>query len=104
MKKQVNFSISKTEDNKHRFICDDIVIITDHYTIADDTHYITNPDTATALLKCCEKKYSVDNIAGFTSIEEWYIEELLPKRQMLNALLKPGANIEVPLTTRTEPA
>jgi hypothetical protein len=91
MEKQVNLCISKTEDNNYRFVCDDIIIIVDHYSTADDLHYITNPGTAIAYFKCNENKYSVDNTNCLTTIEEWYTEELLPKKEMMSLLLTPIA-------------
>jgi len=83
----INFKTEKTEDNKTRFIGDEITITIDQYSYANGKHEIVNPRAASAHFVCFGKRYVVTNLEGVPTIEDWYVEELLPKFQMLKLLI-----------------
>ena len=86
MTTQVNFNIVNTGD-KVRFMSDEITIMVDSCSYTNGKHIIANPSAAKAYFVCCGKQYNVDNTVGAMTVEDWYLNELVPKRQMLDLLL-----------------
>lgn len=86
MERQTNFSVVVVK-GKIRFTVDNIVIIVDHVSFSNDKHYITHPETAHAEMKCSGKEYLISNTERMVTVEDWYLEELLPKYQMFNLLM-----------------
>jgi hypothetical protein len=87
MEQQLNFRTEKTQDDKIQFIGEEITITIDQFAYNNGKHEITNPRTASAHFICCGKRYVVTNVDGVTTIEDWYLEELVPKFQMLKILI-----------------
>jgi hypothetical protein len=87
MQKQRNFSIVKKDSGDFQFTRGEIAITVDQFTYDDGKHHIASPQKANADFECSGKRYSVDNTNGFSTVEDWYLEELLSKYQMLVLLL-----------------
>jgi len=87
MQEQVNFRTSKTWDNKTQFTLDDITITTGPFSYNDGKHQIADPGTANAYLVCGGQRYAVENTERIATVEDWYLGQLLPKFQLLSALL-----------------
>jgi len=90
--KQLNFNIQKTHDNCTQFISSDITITVTEYSYDNGHHQIVVPEAARALFNCGEEKYIIENTEGYTTIEDWYEKELLPKFQMLILLTTMSSN------------
>lgn len=87
MKEQINFHPIINRDNEIHFKVGNIIIIIDHFNFNNGKHEITNPGSANAQFFCLGKKYSIDNVDEFTTVEDWYHNELLPKFQMFTLLM-----------------
>jgi hypothetical protein len=87
MGEQINFRTEKTEDNKILFIGEEITIAIDQFAYNNGKHEIINPQAASAYFICSGKRYVVTNMDGITTIEDWYLEELIPKFKMLKLLI-----------------
>lgn len=92
MEQQINFRTETTDENKIQFIVEEITITVDNFSYANGKHEINEPRKAVAHFICCGKRYVVTNIDGVATIEDWYLQELLPKFQMLKMLI---ADIQV---------
>jgi hypothetical protein len=86
MGQAVNFSIMHA-GNKLRFTSDKITITVDECLYSGGKHLIANPATANASFECCGTIYTVENTCGARTVEDWYLEELMPKRQMMDLLM-----------------
>ena len=76
-----------TGDNRLRFTNGEITITTGQCSFVDGKHQMADPASAKAYFKCCGTEYNVANTVGAMTVEDWYLEELVPKRQMLDLLL-----------------
>jgi len=84
---EMNFRAVKTWDSKIQFTANKITITVDQYTNKNGKHYIAHPYSARAHFVCGGKLYNVINSDGIMTIEDWYLQELLPKYQLLNLLI-----------------
>ena len=91
MEQQLNFRIVKTWDDKTQFINNNITIAVEPFSYNNGKHKIDKPMTANAQFVCGGKLHMVTNAKGIATVEDWYLEELLPKMQMLNLLTAPVA-------------
>ena len=82
------FHIIKSADDKFRFTSNGMTITINGFLYKNGKHQIHSPHAANAQFICYEKNYTIENTEGIETIEDWYREELLPKFQMLNLLLK----------------
>ena len=87
MDQEVNFKTVKTWDNKIQFTADKITITVDGYINKNGKHYIVDPYNAKAHFVCNGKLYNVVNTNGVETVEDWYLNELLPKYQLLHLLI-----------------
>ena len=87
MEQQINFRTEQTDDNKIQFIGEEITITADKFCYNNGKHEINEPRKASAYFICCGKRYVVTNMDSFTIIEDWYVDQLLPKFQMLKLLI-----------------
>jgi hypothetical protein len=90
MKQSFNFQISKIQDSRVQFIRDKVTVTIDNFSYNDGKHEIANPQTANAQFVCCGSEFTLENTLGIPTVEDWYLEELLPKVQMLDILLAPS--------------
>ena len=86
MEQHINFHIVQTWDNKTQFTGDDITITVKGFHQQEGKHYITEPETANAHFICNRKLYTLQNTDRFSTVEDWYHHELVPKFQMLSLL------------------
>ena len=94
MEQQINFRTEKTSGDKTLFIGEEITITVDKFSYANGKHEIANPRAASAHFICYGKRYVVTNLDGIATIEDWYLEELLPKFQMLKLLISEIQELE----------
>ena len=87
MEQQIRFRKEKTWDGKTLFIKDEITITIQGFSRKNGLYEITTPRTASAQFVCNGKKYVVSNWEGYTTVEDWYTHELLPKFRLLNLLI-----------------
>ncbi len=87
MEQQTKFRKVNTRDARIQFIGNDIIITVDHCFYENGKHQITDPKSANAQFTCLGKRYSVANTDGISTVEDWYLHELLPKYQMLTLLM-----------------
>jgi hypothetical protein len=87
MERYENFDIIRTGDNRAQFIRGEVTITIGQFACDNDKHYIADPLTARANFECSGEYYTVNNANGFSTVEDWYLEELLPKVQMMALLL-----------------
>jgi len=87
MGQQLNFRTVTTWDNKTQFAGDGITITIEEFSLKDGKHAIADPKTAKVYFICAGKRYAVANVNDVLTIENWYLEELLPKFQMLKFLI-----------------
>lgn len=86
------FQMVRTKEDKTQFINSAITITVAHFYYCNGKHIITDPRSASAEFGCCGKNYTVENSNSIDSVEDWFMEELLPKVQMLGLLLTHSAN------------
>ena len=87
MEQQLIFRIEKTLDGRSLFIKDEITINIQGYSCKGGVHEITYPRMASAEFECDGKKYVVSNWDCFATVEDWYLQELLAKLQLLKLLI-----------------
>ena len=90
MKHDFNFQISKLQDSHVQFTRDKVTITIDNFSYNNGKHEIATPQKANAQFTCYGSEYIVENTLGIPTVEDWYLEELLPKVQMLDLLLAPS--------------
>ena len=87
MEQDFNFRVSKTQDNYVEFVRETVTIKITGFSYDGGKHEISRPHAASAQFICCGCEFTVENTMGIATVEDWYLEELRPKVQMLELLL-----------------
>lgn len=96
MEQQADFQIVNTWDNKTQFTLGDITITSGMYSCENGKHRIAEPGKANAHFVCGGRLFTFANREHYTTVEEWYFEELLPKLQMLRLLTMADSPVNQP--------
>lgn len=86
MMQSVKFKIVEVQDGSTQFTAGKITITITAFSYNNGRHEIAQPYTASCHFICNGKSYTFVNIRLIDNVEEWYLDELLPKYQMLELL------------------
>ncbi len=87
MEKRNNLRSLEIAAGKTGFTDDVISIVAGQVCYNNNKHYMLEPQKAKAYFFWRGERYVIENTEGFSTVEDWYCNELLPKIQMLTLLL-----------------